>query len=118
MITYNNMMESVRAWLLANPGCSTHITDQQLDSSGMTAEQLQDWVTNVNAEGITLRRGWRDCWNGVWISSKADENAPVIPPEGTPLNQLSTGNRFRAMFGQPLLPEGKSTEEGNKDEQV
>ena len=110
------MLESVRAWLLSNPGCSTHVTDQQLDSSGLTAEEFQDWAKAVAGEGIEIKRGWRDCWNGVWISNKNEP--PLVPPEGTPLNQLSTGNRFRVMFGQSLLPEGKSTEKGIENEKT
>lgn len=118
MITSSNMMESVRAWLLANPGCSVHITDQQLDSQSMDLHGFQRWTESVALDGITVKRGWRDCWNGIWISSKADENAPVIPPEGTPLDKLSAGNRFRVMFGQPLLPERKSTDGRIENEQA
>jgi len=101
MITYANLPQSVAAWLLSHPGQRMRINIKQFRSCGI--REFHEFEAWMEKHGLQSRAIGADflIWHGELPTPAPD----FIPPPGTPIDKLHPGNRFRVMFGQPLLPE-------------
>ena len=100
MITYANLQQSVAAWLLSHPGQRIRINIKQFRLAGI--RDFYEFETWMEKHGLQSKSDGADflTWHG-----ELPPPDPSIPPPGTPIDQIHPGNRFRVMFGQPLLPQ-------------
>lgn len=103
MITYSNLQQSAASYLLAHHGQRLTLTRHQLKQAGFEEfHALEAWMERHGLQCQTVGTDFT-FWHG-----ELPPPDPSIPPQGTPIDQLHPGNRFRVMFGQSLLPQSPS----------
>lgn len=102
MITYDNLQQSVAAWLLSHPGQRIKLPLKPLRQSGIREfHEFESWTERYSLQAKSCGT-YFFIWHGELPPSAA------APPVFTNIDQLHPGNRFRVMFGQTLLHQSPS----------